>query len=516
MSQPVDKPILVYNRIAENRRMTVQLVALFILLLLPATIFLTQYLWANLLTMGLISLPFLSGPGYTYAAHVIGMVIVGVAFSLAVIWWEFRVAERVTLKGAGARPLQPEEGRELRRTVESLCIGAGLPQPELYLAFAGGTNAFTVGLAPDRAKLVITRGLMELLDRRELEGVVAQELSHIGNQDIRLYTITAAMETLLRIPSQIIVTFFRALVRSKVGTFIAAVFAMLMLFYLSLIISAAHDFGDELQWWFYIALGLNVYVFLVGPLFGWMVRMAIARQREFLADADAVLLTRNPDALARALVKITRANDPETKVHPAMARMCIVDSQARHFSNHPSVEERIAVLDRMGSGISQQILEEAKKDGVEKDGIVSGAINRPLPVSVKERTNLVAAAFSGIVAGMVTTAILSIASLMLTVVFGEADSINPGWTPLIPFVPGCVAAGFSAHRAGTLGANVLVFAIGFGLISVWLSSLVGIPLSWFDPEEASLGYQMGAYTRSLLEIVIGALLGARFGRAKKL
>ena len=194
---------------------------------------------------------------------------------------------------------------------------------------------------------MITRGLLELLDRRELEGVVAHELSHIGNQDIRLYTITApAMETLLRIPSQIVVTFFHALVRSKVGTFIAAVFAMLMLFYLSLIISAAHDFGGEIQRWFYIALGLNVYVFLVGPLFGWMVRMAIARQREFLADADAVLLTRNPDALARALVKITRANDPETKVHPAMARMCIVDSQARHFSNHSHPSRNVSPLSR--------------------------------------------------------------------------------------------------------------------------------------------------------------------------
>ena len=516
MPQQVEKPILVYNRIAENRRVTVQLVALFVLLLLPAAFFLTQYLWANLLTRGLILLPFLSGPGYTYAAHVIGMAIVGVAFTLVVVWWEFHVAERVALKVAGARPLQPEEGREFRRTVENLCIGAGLPQPKLYLAFAAGTNAFTVGLAPERAKLVITSGLLELLDRRELEGIVAHELSHIGNQDIRLYTITTAMETLLRIPSRIFVILFRSLVRSTVGAFIAAAFAMLMLFYLILVISVARDFGSELQWWFYMALGFNVYVFLVGPLFGWMVRMAIARQREFLADADAVLLTRNPDALARALVKISRVNEPETKVHPAMARMCIVDPLAGRFSTHPSVEERIAVLGRMGSGISPQILEDAKKAGVVKDGIVSGTSYRPTAVSVKERTNLIAAAFSGIVAGMITTAVLSIASLMLTAVFGEADSINPGWTPLIPFVPGCVAAGFSAHRAGTLGANVLVFAIGFGLISVWLSSLVGISLSWLDPEEASLGYQMGAYTRSLLEIVIGALLGARFGRAEKL
>ncbi len=496
MPQQVLKPVLVYTHITENRRMTAFLIALFGLLLLPASYPFSEYLWATIL----MSTERGNIAEFTLNTHIMGMVVVGFTFVLLVVWLEFRSAEATVLRVAAARPLGPDEEEVLRRAVENLCIGAGLPQPTLYVAEVAAPNAFTVGLSPESAKLVVTRGLLGLLERRELEGVIAHELSHIGNRDTRLYTITSAMEHLLSFPWRIIGAFLSIFFR--INWYLGSVVRFFVILYLIIgIFTATMDIG-------WLLGAMMAYVFFVGPLFGLAVRLAISWKRELLADADAYLLTRNPDALARALVKIASAKKLKMKMHAAMARMYIVDPLSGILSTHPPVEERISALGKMGSGFQPQMLEEAKTTGTE----FGNTYHFP-PISVQENPSIITAAFYGILAGTVTTVVLSILKLLLEVVAPETEA-ELWWTPQVYMVPGGVAAGVAAYRTGIQGARILAYAIVFGFISGILSAMIATPMLGINPEKLPLTYQFSHYLRSLIEVIIGALLGSVFGGVK--
>ncbi len=216
--------------------------------------------------------------------------------------------------------------------MENLCIGAGLPMPKVYVIEDGSPNAFATGRDPDHAVVCVTRGLLQKLDHLELEGVIAHELSHIGNYDIRLMTIVVVL---------------------------VGVIALLADFMLRLTICGAGGrssnrgrsggYGGDL-----IIYAVAIVAIILAPIAAQLIQLALSRQREYLADASGALLTRYPEGLARALEKIAADTDPLEEANKATAHLYIVNPLHEHksflnnlFSTHPPIEERIALLRAM-------------------------------------------------------------------------------------------------------------------------------------------------------------------------
>ena len=276
--------------------------------------------------------------------------------ALALLFWGIaRSPTAKLLSAAGAWPAGSGEA-EAARLLENLAIGAGLPTPKLYVIEADAPNAFAAGMSPDRAVVAVTRGALKLLDTRELEGVLAHEISHIGNHDTRLNTIAASVTLFLRIPY----IMFR---RSMTATWNA-------------------DFGNESRSVGFsfmrrsfrlvdIAMApLALYILVVAPLLGTLVRAAISRQREFLADADAALLTRFPEGLMRALAKIGGAGSGHANSNPAFSHFYFADPAVAKswfsdslLATHPRIEDRIKQLLAFGGAAAAPALEAAVKEG---------------------------------------------------------------------------------------------------------------------------------------------------------
>ena len=225
---------------------------------------------------------------------------------------------------AGANPAGEAE-EEARRLLENLAIGAGLPVPKLYVIESSAPNAFAAGIHPDHAVIAVTRGALTLFDRRELEGVFAHELSHVGNHDIRLNTAVATVALFLRIPY---LMFRREM-------------------------SAGGSGGARSRWgiWRLAISPLGLYIFFVAPLVASLIRAAVSREREFLADADAALLTRYPDGLLRALAKVGGAGSAIAGANPAFAHFYFSNPVAARawfsgslMATHPPLAERIERL----------------------------------------------------------------------------------------------------------------------------------------------------------------------------
>ena len=315
--------------------------------------------------------------------------LVALGAVLLATWLNYRYATRLVLRTAGARPVGHDQEPDLWRTVESLRIGAGLPVPQIYVVEALAPNAFAAGLDPERAALVVTRGLLRLLDRRELQGVIAHELSHIGHCDIRLNTILAALGATLRFPLEMVrrvlswlppverllpvVVGWLAFGRlsSRDDEELAPWLAVLCLL-LILLMPALFWFGIWTEWHLptYLYAWFPFYVLLGAPAVGFLIRGTVSQERELLADADAALLTRNPEGLALALAKMGAASGARMRVGGAAAHLYIVDPLAqdagwgdRFFPSHPPIAERIALLARMGSGIAPEALRAAAEAG---------------------------------------------------------------------------------------------------------------------------------------------------------
>ena len=302
------QPVLIYDRVDANRRNTVLLLLVFVALLATASI-----------AMGI-----LLGLPYPYAPLLI------IPF-LIVAMVSYYSSSRVALAISQAREVSKDDEPELFRTVENLCIGAGLPMPKVYVIEDGSPNAFATGRDPEHAAIAVTRGLLKKLDKLELEAVIAHELSHVGNYDIRVMTIVVVLVGLSALMADFALrlTFYGAGRRSSNrgrggGAAVAIIYAIALI------------------------------AIILTPIAAQLIRFAVSRQREFLADASGALLCRNPDALARALEKIAADPDPLEVANKATAHLYINNPLREHksllngmFATHPPIEERVRLLRAM-------------------------------------------------------------------------------------------------------------------------------------------------------------------------
>lgn len=352
--------VLAWNRSDANRRDTRLLLFLFGLIILPVVFYVGQYLTF------VVALPMLSVPGVAEEAAIdpIRILIIAAASAVAilivVLALEYRYAARLVLRITGARPVTSDQEPELWRVVENLCIGTGLPHPGVYVIESEATNSLSTGLDPESASIVLTRGLLDLLERRELEGVVAQELVQIGNRDTRLKTVVTALVATLWLPTRLVYRFFRFLFGFHwvvgVGCLVWLGFPLLGGFIFALGVGFQELRTDPMLGTILLgAMFLPIYAFLLAPLAGVGIRAVLSRERELLADSDAVLLTRNSGGLLGALTKVRDEGSAELPVNPAVAHLFLVDPRPGEEAartgfrrTHPPLDERIDLLQRMG------------------------------------------------------------------------------------------------------------------------------------------------------------------------
>jgi heat shock protein HtpX len=271
-----------------------------------------------------------TGPSHRGESAVAGMAIAAVVAGLGTLY-ALSSGSKLVLSVSGAKPADPERYRELHNVVEALAIGDGLPKPAVYVIEDPSPNAFATGTSPRRAAITATTGLLDLMDREELEGVVAHEMSHIKNYDVRLLVIVS---TLIGMAGLLASLLWRS----------------------ALYVRPRGRDGENFTIVVVVAGALLAVVgFLVGPV----IRMALSRRRESLADVSSVELTRNPAGLLRALRKLEANDKPFAGFNHATSAMCIDDPLQHHgswyhhlFDTHPPLSERIAVLERIAQGES--------------------------------------------------------------------------------------------------------------------------------------------------------------------
>ncbi len=234
--------------------------------------------------------------------------------------------DKIALWTSGAKPIEKNDAPELYRLVENLCIASGMPTPKIYIINDPSPNAFATGRDPQHASIAFTSGILERLDKTELEGVAAHELSHVKNYDIRVMTITAVLVGTITIMVNLFfrVRWFGGGNRDRRGE---GGLIVLLLFVLAMIFAV-------------VAANL--------------IKLAVSRKREYLADASGALLTRYPEGLAHALEKISAADLPMARADAATAHLYINNPLGRGsgwmaslFSTHPPIQDRIKALREM-------------------------------------------------------------------------------------------------------------------------------------------------------------------------
>ena len=284
------------------------------------TWFLMSFFFVLVIAVGWVLSQVLETPVILYYA--VGFSIIS---SFVSYWW----SDKIVLAMSSAHLITPDNNRELYRLVENLCITAGLPVPKIYVIDDTAPNAFATGRNPEHAAIAMTTGLVQKLDKAELEGVIAHELSHIGNRDILVASIATVM---------------------------VGVVVLLADWFLRFSFFGGHKHSDDrpAQLQFVLTIAAIVLAILA-PIFATMLQLAISRKREFLADADAAMLTRYPEGLARALEKIAHDHEPLEAANRATAHLYFaspfkddagqrVGFFTKLFMTHPPVEERIAAL----------------------------------------------------------------------------------------------------------------------------------------------------------------------------
>jgi len=387
MAEDLPPPVLAYDRVQRNRRAASFLAFLFALVLTPYFVYAAMYFgggWIMMIVVPLVShligfdlFTLFQNP----AAAIIGMIIaflVSLGLGLLITWLLYRRTANRVLRLAGAAPVSREQEKDLHRLVANLCIGSGLPQPALYLAETPAANAFATGLSPEKASLAVTRGLLKLLDRRELEGVIAHLLSQIGNYETKRNTVLAAFLATVWLPYGIFSRLFAFVFRLDrlIGAGCLTLFLIfvggILLSYLSafwLVPELSTDFGINLYfsylWWF-----LPGYCLLLVPLLGLILQRSTLRRMTFLSDADAALLTRNPEALAQGLEKLGAGRNAAVPASQATAHLFVVDPQpgrspwlSRILGVHPPLADRVRFLLRMSPGADLEKLEAAAEAG---------------------------------------------------------------------------------------------------------------------------------------------------------
>ncbi|HUC20996.1 MAG TPA: M48 family metalloprotease [Candidatus Polarisedimenticolaceae bacterium] len=296
-----------YTQIASNKRKSILLVTVFVILI-------------SLL-------------GYTYslATDQPGIFVAVSAFALIYSLISYRFSANIALAIAGAHPIAKPDAPELYRLVENLSIAAGLPMPKVYIIDDPSPNAFATGRNPKSAVVAVTTGLLGLLEKEELEGVLAHELSHVGNYDIRFMAIVMVLVTVVSLLSNFFLhmSWFGGNDRREGG-------------------------GNP------VMAIVAIVASLLAPLIAGLLQLAVSRKREYLADASGALLTRYPEGLASALEKIAAAQEQRPLAHASTANAHMYFSNplpsvgsfmASLFSTHPPAGERIKRLREMGSKV---------------------------------------------------------------------------------------------------------------------------------------------------------------------
>ena len=262
-----------------------------------------------------------------------GGLVVAVVVAMGSAAVGYYTSDKIVLGISKARPVTKEEFPYLYNVVEGLAIAAGIPAPRCYVIEDTAPNAFATGRDPKNAVICVTTGILDKLNRVELEGVVAHEMSHIKNYDVRLQTVVVVMAGVVALLSDWMLRSFmwgggRRRSRDRGG--------------------AGGAEG--------IIVLVGLLLALLAPLFATIIQLAVSRKREFLADASAALLTRYPAGLASALRKISADREPLEAANKATAHLYIVNPLKnlkggggvnRLFSTHPPIEERIAALEKM-------------------------------------------------------------------------------------------------------------------------------------------------------------------------
>ncbi|MEM6431855.1 MAG: M48 family metallopeptidase, partial [Deinococcota bacterium] len=263
--------------------------------------------------------------GATYAWLYVGLAAALAVGQNAIAYW---YGDQIALSVARARPANKDEHRYLVNITEAVAIGAGVPMPKLYVIDSPAPNAFATGRNPQHSTVAVTRGLIELLDRQELEGVIAHELAHVKNYDALLMSLLAATLGAIIILRDVILRMNRYGGRRRRG--------------------GGSNAGQAQA----IAMILLLVLLILAPVLASIVRFAVSRRREYLADATAAYITRNPEGLARALTKVGDYQGERLEVSEGLRHMFISNPVKKLnatglFATHPPLDERISRLQRM-------------------------------------------------------------------------------------------------------------------------------------------------------------------------
>jgi len=297
----------VYEQVDRNKRRSAIIIAGFI-------IFVVGFIWVIGKILG-------SDPS---------LIIFAAIFSLLSSITSYFWGDKIILSLSRAKPASKEEHFNFYTAAENLAIAAQIPTPKLYVIESPAMNAFATGRDPEHAVVCATTGLLEKLNKSELEAVIAHEISHIVNYDIRLMTIVAVLVGMVTLLSDWLM---------RMGQL------------------GSHSDDEEERRVNPVVLVIGLLMVILAPIAAKLIQLAISRQRELLADASAVKLTRQPQALISALEKLAHYNQPLLQANPATAHLYIVNPFtgmkrglrrfATLFSTHPPIEERIENLKRM-------------------------------------------------------------------------------------------------------------------------------------------------------------------------
>lgn len=294
-----------YTQISINRRRTVYMFVVFFALIIAIG-------WAL---------------SYLYDNASILYIAVGIAVIQS--WISYFFSDSIALSVSGAKEAPRDQFIELHRLVENLAITAGLPKPKVYVINDPSPNAFATGRDPKHSAVAVTTGLLDILEKRELEGVIAHEMAHIGNRDILVMTVAVTLVGAIVLVSDMLTRSWFWSSRDDNDSRSAGIFAI-------------------------IAIALAI----LAPLFAQLIQLAVSRKREYLADATGALMTRFPEGLAEALRKIEQYERPMRSANRATAHLFInepfgvQESQSRSwlatiFSTHPPIPDRIKKLTEM-------------------------------------------------------------------------------------------------------------------------------------------------------------------------
>lgn len=250
-------------------------------------------------------------------------VIFAIVMSFSSYWW----SDKIVLAMSGAKKVTRENAKDVYNLVENLCITAGLPIPKIYVIQDSSPNAFATGRDPKHGVIALTTGIIEKLEKSELEGVIAHELSHIGNRDILISTVVVILVGFVALLAD---WFRRWAFWGGLG-------------------GRRDSGGGQVKMFMMIAA---LVLSILAPVAALLMQLAISRKREFLADADGALLTRYPEGLAKALEKISADPQPLKRANRATAHLYISNpfkkkKLSKIFMTHPLIEERTANLRNM-------------------------------------------------------------------------------------------------------------------------------------------------------------------------